>query len=102
MRDEVEGKVLEQGTPQGFPVGPGAVIVVAVPSSAQASGNTAANPKADSFLRVVDFSTRLWTAAVLLELVDARKGHVVWAGNLQSSAVDDANEPALNGGAPRR
>ena len=47
-------------------------------------------------------TTRLWTAAVLLELVDARKGHVVWAGNLQSSAVDDANEPALNGGAPRR
>jgi hypothetical protein len=39
-------------------------------------------------------TTRLWTAAVLLELVDARKGHVVWAGNLQSSAVDDANEPA--------
>ena len=31
---------------------------------------------------------------MLLELVDARKGHVVRAANPQPSAVDDANEPA--------
>lgn len=78
-------------TPGGWPVRVARPNVPSVPSLAPLVDFDQARQSIEAATVV---PTRLWTASVLLELVDARKGHVVWAGNLQSSAVDDANEPA--------
>jgi hypothetical protein len=88
VTDEIEGKVFGQGTPSGFPVRPGAVIVLAVPDSALGSGST--NASSAPALQRRDIESRFSLISAWL----AAGYKVKDAGVLQQVAFNMRRNPA--------